>query len=51
MSINSQIDFVAEENLVERLRKEKELSGVPVSEILRRAADEYLKKRENASNP
>jgi predicted DNA-binding protein len=31
-----------------RLRKENERTGAPIAEILRRAADAYLKERENA---
>ena len=38
-------------NLLERMRAEKERTGSSMAEILRRAVDEYLEKREekNAS--
>ena len=46
------INLYVSEELLSRLKKQRELTGAPVSEILRRAADEYLTREEekNAQN-
>ena len=41
------LQFWMPQELMDRLKEEKERTGAPVSESLRRAADEYLKKQES----
>ncbi len=43
---NKTIKMRLPSKLLERLHKEKNRTGAPVAEILRRAADAYLKERE-----
>lgn len=47
---SKKLQFFIPQELIDRLKKEKEKTGAPVSEIIRRAIDKYLKDQEQDTN-
>jgi len=47
---DKKLQFFIPKELIDRLKKEKEKTGAPVSEIIRRAVDKFLKEQEQDAN-